>query len=207
MFKQVYLHKTRIAFDVHIRGAIKTLLTAGKFPAPTDLKRYQEWDDWKVLGLLAAGEGGEHGERIRNRNHYRLVYRTKDFPRDLKEWQGENTKLEAVEKDLGNLIKAKELPKNKWYTSNESVDIPVTNESDSDDVRPLSEYSHLLKDFVAQSPTFLFVEPENAQEARERVKKIVKVEPLEVAIDEQALKPGPSKAPAAVKEGGAVNAG
>jgi HD superfamily phosphohydrolase len=207
MFKQVYLHKTRIAFDVHIRGAVKSLLPGGTFPPPDDLKKYQEWDDWKVLGLLAAGEGGEHGDRIRKRNHFRLVHRTKDFPRDIKEWQAENTKLEAVEKDLGDLIEAKEKPKNKWYMSTESVDIPVVNESDPEDVRPLSEYSHLLKDFVAQSPTFIFVKPENAQAARERVKKIVKIESLDVVTDEQAFRPGPGKVIITPKEGGGANVG
>ena len=208
MFKQVYLHKTRIAFDIHIRGAVNSILPGGTFPAPDDLKKYQEWDDWKVLGLLAAGEGGEHGERIRTRNHYRLVHRTKDFPRDIKEWQAENQKLEAVEKDLGSLIEAKERPKNKWYTSTESVDIPVVNESDPDDVRPLSEYSHLLKDFVAQSPTFIFVKPENAQEARAKVKKIVKTESLDVVLDEQQIsKLGPNKVVPESKEGGGVNVG
>jgi hypothetical protein len=47
----------------------------------TGLKRYLEWDDWKVLGMLSAGEGEEYGERLRKRNQYRLAYRTKDFPK------------------------------------------------------------------------------------------------------------------------------
>jgi hypothetical protein len=69
-------------------------------------------------------------------------------------------------------------------------------------------------DFVRSTPVCplnlslnLSVKPENAQEARERVKKIVKVESLEVAVDEQVLKPGPIKASLAAKEGGSVNVG
>jgi uncharacterized protein len=191
MFKQVYLHKTRIAFDIHIRGAIKSMLPGGVFPCPTSagLKEYLAWDDWHVLGRLAAGEGGEHGERLRTRNHYRLVHRTKDFPKDLQDKISEEEKLLAVRKSLGELVTAEEHPKNKWYSSTADVDIPVVNESDPEDVRPLSQYSHLLRDFVSQSPTFLFARPENAERARKMVKEIVKVEAIEVVSDEPPVKP------------------
>ena len=36
MFTQVYFHKTRVAFDVHLRGALKELLPGGHFPKPTE---------------------------------------------------------------------------------------------------------------------------------------------------------------------------
>jgi uncharacterized protein len=208
MFKQVYLHKTRIAFDIHIRGAIKSMLPCGVFPCPTEvgLKQYLEWDDWKVLGLLAAGEGGEHGERLRKRNQYRLVHRTKDFPKDLKELALEEVNLSNVRSKLGDMVAEIERPKNKWYSSTADVDIPVINESNPEDIRPLSEYSHLLRDFVSQSPTFLFVRPENAEKARSIVKSIVKVEALEVVSDEPKPKPATSERES-TKEGGQTNVG
>jgi HD superfamily phosphohydrolase len=55
MFTQVYFHKTRVAYDIHLRSALRELLPNGVFPAPTDvhLGKFLEWDDWKVLGLLA----------------------------------------------------------------------------------------------------------------------------------------------------------
>jgi len=191
MFKQVYLHKTRIAFDIHIRHAIKSMLPGGVFPCPDEagLRKYLEWDDWKVLGLLASGEGGEHGERLRKRNQYRLVHRTKDFPRDLAEFKSEAEQLEKVKAALGEMVEQIEKPKNKWYSSTADVDIPVISESDPKDVRPLSQYSHLLREFVSQSPTFLFVRPENAEKARDIVKSIVSVEALEVVNDEPRAKP------------------
>ncbi len=66
MFTQVYFHKTRVAFDHHLYHALENILPDSQFPRPTgpDLDRYLEWDDWKVLGLLADGRGGEHGQRI-----------------------------------------------------------------------------------------------------------------------------------------------
>jgi hypothetical protein len=158
--------------------------------------------------MLAAGEGGEHGERLRQRNQYRLVYRTKDFPKDLDELAAEDTKLSSVLKALGEMVIEKEHPKNKWYSSTADVDIPVINESDPDDVRPLSQYSHLLRDFVSQSPTFLFVRPEDAEKARSIVKSIVKVEALEVISDEPKLKPAqPAQATRESVKGGDPNVG
>lgn len=194
MFKQVYLHKTRIAFDIHIRGAIKTMLPGGVFPPPNDanLSEYLNWDDWQILGLLSSGEGGEHGQRLRDRNQYRLVYRTKDFPRDFDELELEQTKLAQVQSALGDLVVQVERPKNKWYSSTADVDIPVISESDQDDIRPLSEYSHLLRDFVSQSPAFLFARPEDALRARGIVKSITKGESLEVVDGEPKAKPAGS---------------
>lgn len=207
MFKQVYLHKTRIAFDIHIRGAIHSMLPNGVFPAPIGpgLTKYLEWDYWNVLGRLADGEGGEHGERLRTRDHYRLIHRTKDFPKGLQELKWQEQKLEEIKQKLGNLIVAEEHPKNKWYSSTADVDIPVINESDSDDIRPLSEYSHLLRDFVSQSPTFLFSRPEDAAKARIKVKEIIKTEAIEVVSDDPLTKPVASDRK--INEGGDENVG
>jgi HD superfamily phosphohydrolase len=207
MFKQVYLHKTRIAFDIHIRGAIKSMLPGGVFPCPVEagLKRYLEWDDWKVLGLLAAGEGGEHGERLRKRNQYRLVYRSKDFPKDLDELAAEDANLLKVKQALGGMVVQEERPKNKWYSSTADVDIPVISESDPDDIRPLSQYSHLLRDFVSQSPTFLFVKPEDAEKARLIAKGIAKAEAVEVVNDEPKSKPAMAERDSV--KGGETNVG
>lgn len=75
MFTQVYFHKTRVAYDHHFQEALSVLLN-GCFPEPTpkSIGLYHKWDDWKVLGELAGGGGGEHGRRLRERNHYRARF-------------------------------------------------------------------------------------------------------------------------------------
>src|SRR5439155_21379018 len=89
MFTQVYFHKTRVAFDLHLRHVLAQMLTDGLFPKPEGqgLKDFLRWDDWKVLGLLSEGQGGEHGERLARRNHYREIFHTPEVPKahDLKE--------------------------------------------------------------------------------------------------------------------------
>src|SRR3984957_8617057 len=48
MFTQVYFHKTRVAYDVHLRKALEELLPNRQFPSPAGehLKEFLIWDDW-----------------------------------------------------------------------------------------------------------------------------------------------------------------
>lgn len=175
MHKQVYFHKTRIAYDFHLCGALSDLLPGGQFPAPTDegLKDYLQWDDWKVLGLLAQGKGGEHGQRLLTRKHYRLVYQTRENPKDLESLPTAEDELQRVRTALGEMMVASKRYANTWYKY-DSVDIPVVDEHDSEDVRPLSEYSSLLNKFTAQDQDLLYVRPEDADDAKRIVSDVVK---------------------------------
>lgn len=64
----------------------------------------------KLVAELRAGNGGEHGERLRSRNHYRLVYSTPEIPSadDLEKYN------EAVAKLDPALIVLKDARKS-WY--------------------------------------------------------------------------------------------
>ena len=75
MFTQVYFHKTRVIYDHHLQEALANLLPGGHFPNPKEngLEKYLQWDDWRVLGLLQKGQGGEDGERLADRKHFREV--------------------------------------------------------------------------------------------------------------------------------------
>jgi HD superfamily phosphohydrolase len=112
MFTQVYFHKTRVAYDIHIREAMKELLPGGHFPKPSaeELPEFLAWDDWRVLGLLAAGEGGEHGRRLANRDHYRLAYKTSEV-----QTERDPEKLVRIRAVLGHLVAAEERAAKSWY--------------------------------------------------------------------------------------------
>jgi uncharacterized protein len=170
MFTQVYFHKTRIAYDVHLRGALKGLLPGGKFPSPVGagLKSYLGWDDWKVLGLLASGKGGKDGNRLTSRNHYRRVYETPEVPTK------KNLEiLEEVKKALGKLVKAEESAAKSWYKTGEP-DIPIVDDHNPEDVRPLSRYSTVVKGLKAINQVFLYVAPEDFDSAESKVREITK---------------------------------
>lgn len=93
VFTQVYFHKTRVIYDHHLQSALAELLPDHQFPtADEGLDEYLRWDDWRVLGVLADGGGGDHGRRISRRDHFREITHTPETPSPddlarLSEWR------------------------------------------------------------------------------------------------------------------------
>jgi uncharacterized protein len=170
MFTQVYFHKTRVAYDHHLRHTLAELLPDGVFPTPEPgtLKNYLGWDDWKVLGLLAEGKGGDHGERLRQRNHYREVYHTPECPSD-----SDLSELQRVEDAVNEFIVAKEEAGKSWYKI-DRTDIPIVSETDGGKIRPLSEYSPMVKNLRPIRRISLYALPEKADETRASIGEILK---------------------------------
>jgi uncharacterized protein len=157
MFTQVYFHKTRVILDHHLQRALGEMLPGGHFPRPVgdELREYLSWDDWKVLGLLAAGRGGEHGERLAARNHFREIVHTPETPK-----ANDHERLEKWRQVLGDLLKA-EIPAEKsWYKVG-PTDIPIITEERSPRVIPLSEMSSTVKNIDPVHQVRLYVRRED----------------------------------------------
>jgi len=214
MFKQVYFHKTRMAYDIHLQGAMAEILPGGEYPPPDPdrLKEYLKWDDWRVQGLLAEGKGGDHAKRMLERRHYRMVYSTRDrlvLPKEKNRGfnlvRQEEKKLKAVKDALGSLLATVRTSKNNWYKGQE-FDIPVIDEQDPTKVQPLSFYS-AMAELNSQDQYFLYVAPENIAEAKQRVAEALKKFETEIASKTNgqskagnAARTGkPAKKPPAVK--------
>lgn len=167
MFTQVYFHKTRVAFDIHLRGALKNILPNGVFPKPSgeDLDAYLPWDDWKVLGCLSAGGGGEDGRRLACRNHFRRIYATPEVCSDE-----ELEKLARVKESLGNLLVAEEHAGKSWYKTGKS-DIPVVSDARERAVSPLSRYSSVIASIKSNNQVLLYARPEDVSAARGAVER------------------------------------
>ena len=161
MFTQVYFHKTRVAYDIHLRGAMKEILPGGCFPKPLggELKDFLRWDDWRVLGLIGDGKAGEHGRRIVERNHYREIHHTHEVcsDEDLRE-------LEQVRTKLGNMVVAEETAKKSWYKTG-NTDIPVITEVGSSRVQPLSKHSKAIEGMKENNQVLLYVDAAVREEA------------------------------------------
>lgn len=164
MFTQVYFHKTRVAFDLHLREALKTMLPGGQFPLPTDngLKHFLEWDDWKVQGLIAAGQGGEHAKRIVERNHYREIYHTPESCTAL-----DFEQLESVKTKLGDLVVAEERAEKSWYKTGNN-EIPIYSRPKRW-VKPLSALSKIIGSMKENNQTLLYVDNASRAEAEKRI--------------------------------------
>jgi len=173
MFTQVYFHKTRVAYDYHFREALKAILPEKVFPPPSPekIEEYLQWNDWRVLGLLAdGGNGGEHGGRIRERNHYREIYHTPESPSD-----GDLIALKLIKRELGDLVATVESSTTSAYKLLDS-DISVVSEDGLKRVKALSDMSAVVKS-LTQKPleiVRLYSKPEHAAEARQKVDKLLK---------------------------------
>lgn len=170
MFTQVYLHRTRLAYDHHVQMAMSNFLPGGLFPSPDkdSLKEYLLWDDWRVLGLLASGEGGEHAKRITERNHYREVYHTPEVP-----GLDAEVSLDKAREVLGKLLVYEHSPeKSKSWYKFEGDDIPVHTENPARRVVPLSDLSSVVKGMKPIRQTLLYVKPEHAENARNKIKRL-----------------------------------
>ncbi len=173
MFTQVYFHKTRRAYDHHFGEALKCLLSEERrcdhplFPSPTDengIQEYLGWDDWRVLGLLADGRGGEHGRRLCRRAHFKRVFETPENP--------EEADLElarAVEKKLAKMIGFVDNPSKSWYSFQEADVRILAVEGSRRKLIPLPHLSNVVKGLKAVNQTRIYV----ADKMRSEAEKVV----------------------------------
>ena len=170
MFTQVYFHKTRVAYDHHLRRTLAQLLPGGHFPSPAaaTLDEYLKWDDWRVLGLLADGQGGDHGRRLAERDHFREVFHTAETPgpRDFAE-------LDRIRQTLGDLIKAEESAEKSWYKVG-TADIPVVSRSGGLRVKPLSAYSSVVASLQPIRKVMVFARLEDRAKADQMLAELQK---------------------------------
>jgi uncharacterized protein len=165
MFTQVYFHKTRVAYDIHLKNAMSEILPGGMFPRPEGdgLAEYMRWDDWRVLGLLAEGAGGDHGRRLASRDHFREVFHTPESPTadDL-------AALQRVRSSLGDLLQADAMSGTSTYKLGKP-DIPIASDNPSREIKPLSAYSSVVRGLQPVGKTMLYCRKEDMEEAISRV--------------------------------------
>ena len=167
MFTQVYFHKTRVAFDHHLQKVMGSLLPSGHFPRPSgaELAEFLKWDDWRVLGALAHGEGGDHGRRLADRDHFREVYQTPESPR-----RKDLSALNRVRTSLGSLIQTEGRADKSWYKVG-THDIPIVSANPGGGVAPLSNYSSVVANLAPIEKIMLYCKNDDVAEARNRIEQ------------------------------------
>jgi hypothetical protein len=177
MFTQVYFQHTRRAYDYHIREALQNMLLVTQrsnrrirederrsFPPPTSKRNivsYLQWNDWKVLGLLEEGAGGEHGEILRNRNHYRKIYETPEYPSkdDIKLFE------EAKEK-LGDKVRFVDLARQSWYSFDKDIILHININDPNGRSEYLSKVSSVANGLKAVNQLRIYVSNEEKEASK-----------------------------------------
>jgi len=179
MFTQVYFQHTRRAYDHHVKGFLKSLLVAEKgddsatFPPPTsreNIQEYLNWTDWKALGLLAAGKGGEDGRIIWNRNHHRDVFETKEIPDQI-----DLDLLDSVRAELGDDVVFVDPTEKSWYKL-EQTEVRVLEHAgqESETIQKLSRLSDVAAKIRGINQRRVYVRAENKDKATEKVARMRK---------------------------------
>ena len=183
MFTQVYYHKTRVACDLHLVGILKRLLKEenkqGVFPAPEnkkDIESYLNWDDWKVVGMMREGHGGEDSKAILTREHMRCIHETSEHrkPEEWKLTESINWELEkkGIQSNIDSSFKS-------WYNFNKE-DILIYDEDDMSDnkIDTLQDqkYSSVVRGLVPLEQFRIYVRLEDRYKALEVRKKFLGVE-------------------------------
>ena len=129
-----------------------------------------KWDDWRVLGELSDGKGGEHGKRLVDRNHFRLAFHSPEIADtdDL-------AFLDLIKEKLKDLIVSVEEASKNWYKTG-VTDIPIVSDLDPTSVQPLSEFSNVVRNMKANNQVLLYIRREDSEKANKIVRQEVENE-------------------------------
>lgn len=182
MFTQVYFQHTRRAYDFHCSQAVKCLLPQFQrhaelerrdaFPPPdteASVRRYLEWDDWKVLAGIGNGQCGDDGQSIAERRHHRRIYETTEMP-DLDELE----LAEEITLELGNDIAFVDTAEKSWYNSKAGeIQILMEEGHGREEVLPLSRLSGVVNGLRPVNQQRVYVPLEAKQRCKDIVEKVV----------------------------------
>lgn len=167
MFTQVYFHHTRRAYDYHIAGAMRILLKEetgnNTFLPPTceeNIKSYISWDDWRVFGLLSQAKGGEAGDILRFRKHYRCVFHTPETPNE-----NDLDKANMVLEKLSGIVEFVDEAEKSWYSTGEEDLMIVKPGLGYEEVVPLSSLSSVARGLLPVCQRRIYVAQKNKDRA------------------------------------------
>lgn len=173
MFTQLYFHKTRSIYDFHLISAIREALSSSgsTFPPPDEsgINDYLAWDDWVILGQIASGLAGPHGEILRNRHHHRMVFQTAEVPTD--------TEIELADKvftELKSIGAVSREARKSWYKfEKEEISVHQGSGGALNRVVPLSSLSPVVRGLKTVNQKRVYVPLDMKNKAIEMVEAML----------------------------------
>jgi len=146
-----------------LNDILKDLLNGGYFPPPKGegIKDFLELDDWKLLGQISKLEN-KWMKKIKNRNHYRVIYETRNIPglEEISKCESAFSKLSEERIDC-----RLDEPGKSWYKPGyEELLI-----KDNQNCIPLSELSSVVKGLKPFNKKRIYVPLEERENAMQVV--------------------------------------
>jgi len=167
LFTQVYFHKTRRAFDYHLKNAMMHVLEGGKLPGAElpSLKQFIDLDDYALWNQFRAETNDPDCSAIMNRWHIREIYST---PEVLS--QEDEAELQAKKRSLedAGIVFYEDKSEKLWYnlsnSENGDKEIMIVSRKNGS-ARPLSGYSSIVKNIGDVKQIRVYVKPEDRSKA------------------------------------------
>jgi len=175
MFTQVYFHHTRRAYDYHLARTLGYMLaedgSEGTFSPPTgkeNMRRYLEWSDWRVLGLIDSDNGGEHGRIIKEREHYRKIFETPEVPNE-----DDLALAEEIWEGIDRNNAFADIAGKSWYKF-DGADIPIVENpgGSNEKLIELSRLSSVINGMKSINQRRIYVPKEKKEETKNRISAI-----------------------------------
>lgn len=165
MFSQVYFHRVRLIYDIHLKDFLQAWLAGGTFP--TDPERLLTLTDNEVMTALTraaattTAKGHEHAWRIVNRQHFKDFYRRR--PDDVALFTEATSAIyEAAKEKFG--------AENVRYADGRKSGIPETfSVEDEGRVVASTSLSDAFDNLPQPKGEFVYIVPELRDKARKWV--------------------------------------
>jgi HD superfamily phosphohydrolase len=170
MFTQVYFHKTRRAFDYHLKNAMIKALDGGKLPGIESIDSFLRLDDYVMWNQFLHHRDDRDSMSIINRNHIREIYSTPEAPsqEDESELQEKKSRL-----DNAGISYYEDKSEGLWYKladgRNGDKEIMIIMGEDRV-ARPLSKFSSIVKNMGEVKQIRIYVRPEDRVMAKEALR-------------------------------------
>lgn len=170
MFTQVYFHKTRRAFDYHLKNAMIKALDGGKLPGTEAIDSFLCLDDYVMWNQFQHQQDDRDSMSIINRNHIREIYSTPEAPsqEDESELQEKKSRL-----DSAGIGYYEDKSEGLWYKladgRNGDKEIMIIMSEDGV-ARPLSKFSSIVKNMGEVKQIRIYVRPEERVMAKEALR-------------------------------------
>jgi HD superfamily phosphohydrolase len=183
MFGQLYFHRVRVAYDLHLVDFLKAWLPGGMFSIdPKDHLNMTDNEVWVAIreaSLDPGKPGHESADRIWNRKHFKVLYESS--PTDVSIVSDPGTVIAAwAESEYGpDAVRSKHPLK-----SGGTVDFPVLMNSGAIDSSV--QVSETIKRLPSNSTYLVFIDPEIRNTATKKLTKELVSELLSDAAQKQA---------------------
>jgi HD superfamily phosphohydrolase len=168
MFTQVYFHKTRRAYDYHLKQAMAEVLDRGELPTPKEIDKFLELDDITIINRVREKTGNPDCSALIHRNHIRMLDETPEVPKKEDEQRIKSAEAKLQKNGLWCYVdKAEE----SWYkrdvNEGENKEIKIVSRADIGKSERLASRSRIVDNIGGISKMRIYVRPEDRNDARE----------------------------------------